>query len=47
MAPELTKKHEYDGKCVDMWALGVLLYAMLSGTFPFRGTSEQDLYYKI
>jgi len=31
MAPELVRKHEYDGRQVDMWALGVLLYAMLAG----------------
>lgn len=47
MAPEIVQKKEYDGKAVDMWALGVLLFAMLTGTFPFRGISEQDLYYKI
>lgn len=40
MAPELVRKSEYDGQQVDMWALGVLLYAMLTGTFPFRGQNE-------
>lgn len=47
MAPELVRKHEYDGRQVDMWALGVLLYALLTGTFPFRGQSEKELYSKI
>ena len=47
MAPELVKKAEYDGRQVDMWALGVLLFAMLSGTFPFKGQSEKELYGKI
>lgn len=47
MAPELVRKHEYDGKHVDMWALGVMLYAMLNGVFPFRGQSEHELYLKI
>src|SRR5688572_29329572 len=47
MAPEIVQKKEYDGKAVDIWALGVLLFAMLTGTFPFRGISESDLYYKI
>ena len=47
MAPEITQKREYDGRAVDMWALGVLLYVMLTGNFPFKGISESDLYYKI
>jgi len=47
MAPEITQKREYDGRAVDMWALGVLLYVMLTGNFPFKGMSESDLYYKI
>lgn len=44
MAPEIVRKHEYDGKPVDIWALGVLFFVLLTGTFPFRGVSEQDLY---
>jgi MAP/microtubule affinity-regulating kinase len=47
MAPELVRKSEYDGRQVDMWALGVLLFALLSGTFPFKGQSEKELYGKI
>ena len=47
MAPEITKKSDYEGMPVDIWALGVLLYVMLTGNFPFRGTSEQDLYQRI
>lgn len=47
MAPEITRKNDYEGMPVDIWALGVLLYVMLTGTFPFRGTSEQDLYQRI
>lgn len=47
MAPELVRKAEYDGRQVDMWALGVLLFALLSGTFPFRGQNEKELYGKI
>jgi len=30
-----------------MWALGVLLYALLTGTFPFKGQNEKELYGKI
>lgn len=41
MAPEITMKKEYDGKTVDMWALGVLLYVMLTGVFPFKETRKQ------
>ena len=47
MSPEITRKVEYDGKPVDMWALGVLLYLMVTGTNPFKGTNEPDLFKKI
>lgn len=37
MAPEIVKKQEYYGKPSDVWALGILLFAMLFGKFPFKG----------
>ena len=47
MWPEIVDKREYNGPPVDIWALGVLLYVMLWGKFPFRGINERDLYKKI
>ena len=37
MAPELVAKKDYLGSPVDVWALGVLLYKMLTGYYPFNG----------
>lgn len=37
MGPEIVNKKEYTGPPADIWALGVLLYALLCGTFPFKG----------
>ena len=47
MAPELICKIEYDGFKADIWALGILLYAILCGKFPFKSTYNKDLYRKI
>lgn len=35
LAPECTTGNEYDPFQVDIWALGVTLYAMLQGSLPF------------
>jgi serine/threonine protein kinase len=37
MAPEIVNKKEYSGPPADVWALGVLLFALLHGCFPYRG----------
>ena len=37
----------YDGKASDMWALGVLLYTMLYGQFPFYDDDLEELFKKI
>ena len=47
MAPEIVQRLEYEGKAVDMWSLGILLYALLCGCFPFRAKSYPDLYRRI
>ena len=39
MAPELIAKKNYYGHLVDIWALGILLFVLLSGYFPFKGIS--------
>eukprot|EP00903_Cladosiphon_okamuranus_P012027 g11292.t1 len=47
MAPEIIKRQEYEGKPVDIWSLGVVLYAMLCGCFPFSGPRYPELYKNI
>lgn len=47
MAPELVMGKEYSGFSTDMWALGVVLFGMLTGQLPFQGRTEPHLYAKI
>jgi serine/threonine protein kinase len=47
MAPEIVRRLEYEGKPVDIWSMGILLYALLCGCFPFRAKSYPDLYRRI
>ena len=42
LAPEIWKSRPYDQKC-DMWSLGVLLYEMMTFTFPFLGRTTDDI----
>ena len=44
MAPEIVMRRQYEGRPVDVWSLGVLLYAMLCGMFPFTAKSYPELY---
>lgn len=47
MAPEIVLKTEYCGPPADIWALGVLMFTILSGQFPYRGATDEELYTKI
>lgn len=48
MAPELVKRVPYSGIKIDIWALGVILYTMLTGEMPFDDSSDpKELEYAI
>jgi serine/threonine protein kinase len=37
MPPEIVQKKDYVGSFADIWSIGILLFTLLSGSFPFRG----------
>ena len=41
MSPELINEEPYD-YCIDIWALGVLLYELLHGRTPFSSSSDNN-----
>ncbi|KAK9027444.1 hypothetical protein V6N11_067280 [Hibiscus sabdariffa] len=46
-APECCLGSTYRGKAADTWAVGVTLYYMVLGKYPFLGETLQDTYEKI
>ncbi|KAL3518370.1 hypothetical protein ACH5RR_020959 [Cinchona calisaya] len=46
-APECCLGLTYHGKAADTWAVGVTLYCMVLGRYPFLGDTLQDTYDKI
>jgi serine/threonine protein kinase len=47
IAPEILRYEEYSGPQVDVWACGVILYAMTSGDLPFSADTDRELFKKI
>ena len=46
-APELILGNKYLGELVDVWSLGVLLYTMNTGRFPFFHDDINEVYHRI
>jgi len=42
MSPEVYSERPFDGHAVDMWAVGVCLYMMLTGTGPWTRAATHD-----
>ena len=45
LAPELLMKLPFNGQANDIFALGVILFVLVTGTMPFRTASPKDPYY--
>ena len=46
-APEMVSGNKYNGFKTDIWAIGIVLYAMIVGYLPFEDSDNDILYKKI
>jgi tribbles homolog 1/2 len=47
VSPEILSSRDYSGRAADMWSLGVILYTMLFGQYPFHDSVASQLFGKI
>jgi serine/threonine protein kinase len=44
MAPEIVSKRDHVPIYTDLWSLGIFLFVILQGNYPFRAKNENDLF---
>lgn len=47
MAPEIKEGKQYDGRQVDVFSCGVILFIIVQGIFPFKEAKKCDYFYNL
>lgn len=47
MAPEIKEGKTYVGKQVDMFSIGVILFIIVQGIFPFKEARKEEYFYSL
>jgi len=47
MAPEIKEGKTYDGKQIDMFSVGVILFIIIQGIFPFKEAKKDEYFYNL
>merc|ERR1719326_2410624 len=47
MAPEIKEGKQYDGRQIDMFSTGVILFIIVQGIFPFKEAKKEEYFYNL
>lgn len=47
MAPEIKEGKQYDGRQIDIFSTGVILFIIVQGIFPFKEAKRDEFFYNL